>query len=450
MEKRTLVALLAVIAIGLIAFVVMRAPEKGQRQGPPPRPIAEIKAADVARLEVTNEKQEKTVLERTGSSEWRVKEPVDWKADMSAVKQLGDGLEKLAFHDTASENADKHEELGVADGKGARVVAKSAGGQVLADLLVGKNVGGYTMMRVAGKNETWQTSGLFSYMIARDSRGWRDHTILEFPAADVEQLAVEAPGSKLVVKRAVEAGKPSSPNDKWAIVETSGAAPKTANDLDLTQVNATVTGLSSLKANDFADDKKPADVQGKGAAVSVRVVVKGKTHTLYVGPEKGDDSFVATADAPTVYTVKKFSIEHIARRPVDYRDKTIVKAPEAELTSIELSVGGETSTLTQKDGKWSLTKGTADDTKVKPVAASFDNFVASGFAVDADKSAFAKPAGTAVLHPKGKPAVTIKVGAATKDGQDYYVQRSGSPDVYLVKKWAVDRWLKKPADLTKK
>ena len=45
--------------------------------------------------------------------------------------------------------------------------------------------------------------------------------------------------------------------------------------------------------------------------------------------------------------------------------------------------------------------------------------------------------------------MTIKVGAATKDG-DYYVQKVGSPDVYLVKKYAVDRWMKKTADLDRK
>lgn len=454
MEKRTLYALVAVVAIGAAAFAVMRAPEKGQRQGAPPRPIAEIRANDVGRLEITNEKQERTVLVRTGASEWRVKEPVDWKADSSAVKQVIDGLEKLSFHDTASENADKQAELGVADGKAARLVAKSGGGQTLADLLVGKSVGGYTMMRVAGKTETWQTAGLYAYTIGREPRGWRDHTIFEFPAADVEQLTVEAPGGKLVLKREAEVAKDKPPaNDgRWKILESSGNAPKTQADLDTTQVNATVSGLASLKAGDFADDKKRAEVvDGKSAQLSVRVVVKGATHTLYVGGEKGDDLYVATADSPTVYTVKKFSLGHVARRPIDYRDKTIVKAPEAELTALEISHGGESATLTHKDGKWSLQKGTADETKVKPVVSSFDNFVASAFAVENEpaKTGLAKPTAVAVLRLKGKPPLTIRVGATTKDGE-YYVQKSGSPEVYLVQKYAVDRWMKKPAELTKK
>ncbi|MCU1279758.1 MAG: hypothetical protein JWM53_3304 [bacterium] len=453
MEKRTLYALLAVVALGAIAFAVLRAPEKGQRKGPPPQPVPAIKASDVSTLELTNDKNEKTELVRASASEWRIKSPGDWKADQQGVKQVLDGLEKLTFADVASQNVDKQAELGVADGKGARVVARTGGGGLLADLHIGKAVGGFTMVRVDGKNDTWQAGGLYPYVVGRGPSAWRDHAIFELTAADVDKLAVEAAGSKLVLQK--EAGPDNDkgkdkPNDaRWKIVETTGAAPKTAADLDMTQVNAVVSGLSNLHASDFADDKKIDDVKGKGPSVSL--TAKDKTHTLWVGGEKGDELYVATSDSPTVYTAKKFSIEHITRKPVDYRDKTIVKAKEADLQSVEITSGGETTALTQKDGKWTAGKGTADDSKVKPAVAGFDNFTASSFSDEKEpaKTGLNKPAGRAVLHQKGKPPVTITVGAATKDG-DYYVQRSGSPDVYLVKKYAVDRWMKKTADLIKK
>ena len=446
MEKRTLYALIAVIALGGIAFAVLRSPEKGERQGPPPRPVPAIKAADVARLELTNDKNEKTVLDKTGASEWRVKEPGDWKADQQGVKQVLDGLEKLSFADVASENVDKQAELGVADGKGARVVAKNGSGKTLADLHIGKTVGGYTMMRVDGKKETWQASGLYPYTVGRAPSGWRDHAIFELTASDIDKLTVEAPGGKLALTRE---GGGDKPNDaKWKIVETTGTAPKTSADLDMTQVNAVVQGLSNLHATDFADDKKVDDEKGK---LAITVEAKGKPHTLWVGGEKGDEVYVASSDSPQVYTVKKFSIEHIARPPIDYRDKTIVKAKEADLQSVDITDGNETTVLTKKDGKWTAAKGAADDSKVKPAIGGFDNFVASSFAEEKDpaKTGLKKPAGKAVLHEKGKPPITITVGAATKDG-DYYVEKSGSPDVYLVKKYAVDRWMKKTADLTKK
>ncbi len=447
MEKRTLYALIAVIALGAIAFAVLRSPEKGQRKGPPPRPVAEIKSADVAKLELTNDKQEKTVLERTGASEWRVKSPGDWKADQQGVKQVLDGLEKLSFADIASENADKQAELGVADGKGARLVAKNGSGTTLADLHVGKTVGGYTMMRVDGKTETWQAGGLYPYTIGRGPSGWRDHAIFELTAADIDKLTVEAPGGKLALSR--DSGDKDKPNDaKWKIVETTGTAPKTSADLDMTQVNAVVQGLSNLHAADFADDKKVDDVKGK---LAITVDAKGKPHTLWVGGEHGDDVFVASSDSPQVYTVKKFSIEHIAKKPIDYRDKTIVKVKEADLQSVDITAGSETTVLTQKDGKWSAAKGTADDSKVKPAIGGFDNLVAASFSDEKDpaKTGLKKPSGRAVLRQKGKPPVTITVGAATKDG-DYYVEKAGAPDVYLVKKYAIDRWMKKTAELTKK
>jgi hypothetical protein len=453
MEKRTLYALVAVLALGGIAFAVLRAPEKGQRQGPPPRPIAEIKASDVAKLELTNDKQEKTTLERVSATEWRVKSPGDWKADQQGVKQVLDGLEKLTFNDTASENADKHAELGVADGKGARLVAHAGGGKLLADLHIGKGVGGYTMVRVDGKNETWQAGGLYPYVVGRAPSGWRDHAVFELTTGDIDKLTVEGAGSKLVLQK--EAGGDKTAEAKWKIVESTGTAPKKAEELDVTQVNATVQGLANLHAADFADDKKVDDVKGKG--VIVTVTAKDKPHALYVGgpkggDDKGDEVYIATDAGPTVYTIKKYSLDHIARKPTDYRDKTIVKAKEADLSAVEITAGSDTTTLTQgKDGKWSAGKGTADETKVKPAITAFDNFVASGFADEKEpaKTGLAKPAGSAVLRLKGKPPVTIKVGAATQDG-DYYVQKVGSPDIYLVKKFAVDRWMKKSADLTKK
>jgi hypothetical protein len=448
MEKRTLYALLAVVALGAIAFAVLRSPEKGQRKGPPPRPVGELKAATIGKLELTNDKQEKTVLEKTGASEWRVKSPGDWKADQQGVKQVLDGLEKLTFADVASENVEKQAELGVADGKGARIVAKKGDGTTLADLHVGKTVGSYTMVRVDGKNETWQAGGIYPYTVGRSPNGWRDHAIFELGAGDIDKLTVENPTGKLVLTREAGGGTDKANEAKWKIVETTGTAPKTSADLDMTQVNAAVTGLSNLHATDFADDKKVEDVKGK---LALTVEAKGKPHTLWVGGEKGDELYVASSDGPQVYTIKKFSIEHIAKKPVDYRDKTVVKAKEAELQSVEITSGSDTTTLTQKDGKWSVAKGTADEAKVKPAILGFDNLMASSFSDEKDpvKTGLKKPAGRAVLHLKGKPPLTILVGAATKDG-DYYVQKAGSPDVYLVKKFAVDRWMKKPADLTKK
>src|SRR6185503_2001236 len=112
-----------------------------------------------AHLELTTEKQEKTTLDKKDGA-WRVTSPHDWPADQAGVKSLLDGLEKLSFGDIVTENKDKHEELGVVDGKAAHLVAKSASGATLADLIIGKAISGFTMVRPAGKDEVWQATGL--------------------------------------------------------------------------------------------------------------------------------------------------------------------------------------------------------------------------------------------------------------------------------------------------
>ncbi|HZS39818.1 MAG TPA: DUF4340 domain-containing protein [Polyangia bacterium] len=449
MEKKTLIALIAFLAAGVGAFFVMRSPEKGQRTGAAPRPIPEIKSDTVDELDLTSEKQDHTVLVKKGGG-WRLK-TTDQGADPQAVKMLVDALGKLTFGDLVTESADKLADLGVADGKAARLVIHS-GAITLADIYVGKQVGGFTMVRPAGKNEVWQASGLFPYMINRDTKGWRDKSIFDFPFADADKLTVEAGASKLALEKlpAEKDAKPGEPA-KWKIAEASGDAPKTSEALDLAQVNGVVQSLSALKAGDFAEDKKPEETGLEHPWLTLTVTVKGKAHTLFVGDAKGDDVFVRSSDSPTAFSCKKFVLDRIQHKPIDYRDKTIAKVKADDLQWLDVTFGADAFSLEPAaGGKWKARgKVTVDENKARSIATSFENFAGAGFSdeKDAARLGLAKPTGTVVLHLKDKSAITIKIGALTKDSSDYYVQRVGSPDVLLVKKFMVERFLKKPADL---
>ena len=447
MEKKTLYALVALVALGIGAVFAMRAPEKGERKGPPPRPIAAFKASDVASLEILTEKQEKTVLTKSGDK-WRITAPGDWPADAAGVKSLLDGLERLAFGDIVTETTDKHAELGVADGKAQRVTVKDQKGTVLADFLVGKSVSGFSMIRPVGKNAVWQATGFFPYMASREPKAWRDHLIVEFGSGDADKLTVEGGGAKLTVEKTADKTDKGQP--KWKVDEATGDAPKTAEALDLEQVNGSVQALSALRAADFADDKKPEQVGLANAGVTLTVTAKGKTYTLLVGNASGEDVFVKTSDAPQIYTVKKFSLEQLTHKPIDYRDKQLVKAAENDLNAVEVSYAGQTVALDRAGDKWKARGITADDGKVKLLVGAFENLQGSGFSDEKDpvKTGLKKPAAMVTLHLKNKSTVTLKVGSLTKDQADYYMQKGGSPDVMLVKKFAVDRFLKKPADLT--
>ena len=444
MEKKTAIALVAFLVCGVGAFFVLRSPEKGERSGPPPRPFPEVKSDGVTELDVTTDKGEHTHLVKQGGG-WRI-QPGDLGADPAAVKALVDAIANVKFGDLVTESAAKHDDLGVGD-KAPRVTVKS-GNQVAADFYVGKAVGGFTMIRPASKNEVWQATGIFQYQANRDLKGWRDKTIFDFTAASASKLTVENAGGKLVVEKepAAKDAKPTDPA-KWKIDESTGDAPKTVDALDVQQVSSCVQGLGALKANDFAEDKKPEEVGLAKPALTVTVEADGKPHTLLVGDTKGDDVYVKSAAGPTIWTVKKYAIDRVAHKPIDYRDKTIAKIKSDDIDAITIVFGGETLDLQHAGGKWTAKGKTVDENKVKQLAGAFENLSASSFADERDpaKNGLAKPTATVTVKAK-KQTLALKIGSLV-NAADYHVQKVGAPDVYLVKKWMVDRFLKKASDL---
>ena len=122
------VSIARVGVIGIAAYLTMRAPDKGQRVGPPPRPIAALKAADVKELDITSNK-EHVNLKHDGTS-WKITSPGAWNADQQMAKTAADELEKIGFGDLVTETESKFAEMEVDGDKAAHVIAKDAAGNV--------------------------------------------------------------------------------------------------------------------------------------------------------------------------------------------------------------------------------------------------------------------------------------------------------------------------------
>ena len=459
MNQKTLVALSAMVVIAILAFVSMRRPEKGEHVGPRERPIPAVKAADVKVLELTaNGGKDRTTLSRDGDG-WKMTAPAAHPADATAIKGALDQLEKVGFGDLVTEKKEKFADLEVSDDKGVHVVARGDGDKVLFDGWIGKAVSGFTMVRPGGKDQAWQATGLFKYTFSKEAKVWRDHVILSFSRDDASRLAVEQAGQKLVLDKlpppaADKDGEPPkpAPEARWKVVESTVKV----DPLDDAVANGAVQTLSSLNAADFEDAGDAAAAGLAPPRLRLTVTSKGTPATLLVGGRKGEDVYAQLEGKSQIYLLHRYSIDRAAVKPADYRDKTIVKAKDA-ITALEVRTAGGLLALEGNDGGWKFgkaskgEKGEIDDTKAKLVATSFDDLKGSSFAEAADLPAagLAKPAATATVHLRDRSTVVLKVGAATKEGSDYYVQRVGSPDVLLVKKFQVDRFLKKAGDLVK-
>jgi hypothetical protein len=450
MNRKTLIAFAVFAVLTVIAVAMLRAPQKGERRGEAPRPIARLKNTDFDTLEVTRSKVTSVIRKEGGK--YKVVSPAPYAADENNAKQAFEAIEKLEFGDIVTDQKAKQGEFEVGD-DGLRVVAKN-GNQSVAELIVGKSVGNGTMVRVPGKDEVWQAQGAIKYTFDKPAADWRDKSITTFTVADAEKIEVKSKtGGTITLGKAEkkEGDKAAPGGDEWTVTSSSVPIPK----LDPSVATSMVSTLASWKAGDFADDVKPAAVGLADPALTVTVSLKGgKTAVAMVGNKKGDDDFyVKNGESPQIFLVKKYGVEQVNRRPIDFRDKTICDLADSELTEIAVSHGAESYTLAKSGKDWKATKPAkteVDGAKVTPIAGAFKAWKATGFAEDPSPKAngLVKPQATIVARSRGATC-TLKVGDETKDKQSYYLQVGAAPDVYLVPKWSADRVLIKVADIKK-
>ena len=452
MNRKTLLAGAVFAGLLLITLFVLRAPEKGTRTGEGERPIAAIGEGKSDTLEVTKDGK-KTVIKREGAG-FKVTEPVPYPADADAAKQAFEAVEKLEFGSIVTDQKSKHDEYEVG-AKSPRVVVKK-GDKVLADFRVGKMANNQTLVRKEGNDQVWQAVGSIKWQLDKDSAGFRDKSITTFDQNDAERLeVVSSTGGKIVLAKAAKTD--AGAGGDWKVTETTAKV----EPFDKSVPGDLVSALYSFKANDFADGVSPADSGLDAPALTVTVGLKGdKKQTVMIGKKKGEeDFFVKKADSPQVFLVKKYNLERVNKRPIEFRDKTICNLVTDNVTQVAVNRDKDAFTLVKDpkktgDDAWKLAKPTGvtlDGSKVNNIVSAFKEWKASSFAEDGSPAAtgLGKPAATVVASAKGGTC-SFKVGAETADKQGFYVAAPGAPEVFVAPKWSVDRVLVKLDDLKKK
>ena len=391
MNRKTLAALATFVVLGALALFALKQPEKGEKLAQP-SPIPKLDPAQIDTLEVT--KNGATTVIKNEGGKYKVTAPVAYAVDEPAAKAAFEGLGKLSLSDLVTEQKAKQAEFEVED-KGLHLVVKK-GDKVLADFIVGKSTGAATMVRLSGKDEIWQATGISKYTFDKGPVDWRDKSITTFGTGDVEQVEVAAKdGAKVVVKKT---GTKQGSEDKWEVVESASSVGK-SDKLDDSVPNGIVSALASWKANDFADGVKPADAGLEPPALTVTVALKGgKKATALLGNKKGEDEvYVKIPEAPQIFIVKKYNVERMNKRPLEFRDKTLCDLAEADVAEIAVTHGDASYTVVKNGNDWKATKPAkldVDSAKITPIAGGFKDWKATGFAEDPSARRPASPSRT--------------------------------------------------------
>ncbi|HET6279450.1 MAG TPA: DUF4340 domain-containing protein [Polyangia bacterium] len=448
MNRKTQIALAVFGVLALVTVVTLRQPEKGERVGERPRPIPTLKTGDFDTLAVT--KGGKTAVIKKAGDKFTVADPAGYPADEAAAKQAFEAVEKMDFGDVVTDKKEKQAEFELDDKAAVRLAVKK-GDKVLADLLIGKSVGGGVVSRRPDKDEIWMLKGMARHVVDKAAADWRDKSITTYNADDAESIDIKSKTAGRIVLKKGE--KKEGAEAEWKIVESTPKIDK----MDKAIAGGLVQTMASWKANDFADAAKPEETGLTDPQLTVTVGLKGgKSAVVLIGNKKGEEDFyVKRGDAPQVFMVKKFNLDRINKRPVEFRDKTICDIAEADITEVAVTHGADSYTLAKdaKDKTWKAAKPPKmelDTSKTPNIVGGFKDLKAASFAEDSSTAVTGLGKPKAVVVAKGKASTcALKIGNETSDKQNYYVQSGVSPDVYLIGKWAIDRALVKVDDLKK-
>ena len=450
MNRKTMIAGLLFAGLVLATVLLLRSPEKGNRPAAgSASPIAKLAADGFDTLEVTKNKVT-TTIKKEGDT-YKIVKPMAYPADKDAAKLAFESLTKMEFSNIVSDQKSRQSEFELGE-DGLRVAIKK-GDKVLADLRIGKTTNQMTMIRVEGKDEVWSTTGIFKYQLDKDTTAWRDKSITSFDEKDAQTLRITSKsGGKIVLSK--PAPRDAGPAPEWEVVESSVKV----EPFDKSVASGVVSQLATWKANDFADDAKPADTGLDAPELTVTMTLRnGKQQTALIGNKKGtDDFYVKSIDNPQVFLVKKYNLDRLNKRPIEFRDKTICNLKSDELTEVAVTHDKNSFTLAKQGSAWKATKPanfTADDSKVSTITGAFSDWKGQGFAEDNSPKAtgLAKPSATIATKSSVKGhACLLKVGSETSDKSNYFVQVGSQPEIFTVPKWSVDRVLVKLDDLKKK
>jgi Domain of unknown function (DUF4340) len=354
--RNTLILGLLVAALGAYLWLVER-------------PAVEKEAEKATLLDFDREKVVGIVLQYPSTrielakkdGTWRITAPTDLDADQGVVTSLVASVADAELKKTVEEEPASLAPFGL-DEPTAIVSLTLEDGTELPALAIGKTtpVGYSAYARRGDEKGVLLTTSAFHSGVKKELKDLRDKTVLPFQEDAVQEIRIQSEGEPETVLH--------KDGDGWSLTKPVAAK------ADLTQVRSFLSTLRSMRALDFVDEKQsPPDARyGLAPPRSTVTLLVGEDRAerrLLVGGASTDASkkeiYVERGKGGPIFTVGDHLGPSLAKKPVDFRDKTIVSFDKEKLASVVLTdATGNSFTLQKRDGKWTvadLSDGTAKD-----------------------------------------------------------------------------------------
>ncbi len=245
---------------------------------------------------------QKSVLIKDGDT-WKLKEPVEALANQKNVESLLSNLTKLEVKEQVGSGKDSYEKFDVTDDK-AVIAAFYEGDKLVRKLWAGKSGGRGQMARVDGTEAVFVLNGYSSFLYGRDTKGWRDMSILELDPEEVKKITIENEHGTYAFDKKDDA------DDAWdSQFKAPNRGPVAIKEFDPKKVKNLLNAYKKLNATDFGDSEtvESAELEPPKAKIVIEMSDGAKKEVLFGGTAEGSSRWAKTADKDQVFAISSWA-----------------------------------------------------------------------------------------------------------------------------------------------
>jgi hypothetical protein len=283
--------------------------------------LPEIKLAaedvdKVTKIQITNAAKSDVVLEKTGDT-WKLVKPLAFAANQQNVKSLLDNLKEIKVRDVIDTGKGYYGAYELEGDKPVHLVVYKGADKAI-DAYFGKSGSRGQMTRVADKDGVWVSNGYSSYLYTRELKDWRDRDILKFEDANVVSVMLENKNGKFSF---------SKNGDNWSATLKG----KSIDRFDSEKIKDLLRAYKALSAEDFADDKSPADTGLDKPEATVQFTLKdnaGSPKVLVGKVSTGTSHYARRDGTPTIFTLSSWTSDWAAAEVSKFQKAGDAGAPK--------------------------------------------------------------------------------------------------------------------------
>ena len=349
-SKNLIILALIVVAVGAYILLIERhRPTSDEVESEAEKVLQDFDRDQVTGIVIERDPG-RVRLEKVGEA-WRLREPLDFEADKSAVSSTLGTLANLQADRRLSADEVDPAVYGLDDPPITIRLRTGDGGEIVLDISDEMPLGSKRALRLVGANEIVVVPGWFVSDLEREVDDWRSREVVDISEDRVASIDIGAGEDRI---RAVRL------DESWQLLDP-------VDDLgDRDHLQSLVRDLDSLRIEEFLDGPVDLGDLGLDAPEYEIIVIRadgGEPLRLELGNtregENGTEVACRRGDSEFFWSSEKVRTR-LSKAPVLWRSKKVMPFETWDVEGLGISHGGDGVELEQVDGLWQFAEDAAE------------------------------------------------------------------------------------------